>query len=98
MKKILAMVGAVGLSAGIALISAMPASAAGGCQRLDTEVWASNYAATMDLNNGCGMLGANTYFSPNPGIEHYSGWQYSTTNYVESKHLATMIRGYHSGS
>lgn len=98
MKKIFAAAGTLALGGGLALGAVAPASASAGCVRLDGNVWSSHYAYTVDSNGLCGTLGANTYYSPNPGIEHYSGWVYSASNYVESRHLATMIYGYHSGS
>ncbi|HEY4752352.1 MAG TPA: hypothetical protein VIH37_03640 [Candidatus Limnocylindrales bacterium] len=93
----MAVVATLALAGGLAIAAGAPASAAG-CVRGDGDVFSSNYAYTLDANGMCGTLGANTYYSPMPGIEAYSGWVYSSTNYVESRHIATMIYGYHSGS
>jgi len=97
LRKSMAVIGALAIAGGLAVAAGAPASAAG-CVRADGNVYSSNYAYTMDANGACGTLGANTYYSPTPGIETYSGWVYSAGNYVESRHMATMIYGYHSGS
>lgn len=97
MKKSMAVLGTLALAGGLAIAAGAPASAAG-CSRADGNAWAANYAYTVDANGSCGTLGANTYYSPTPGVEVYSGWVYSSTNYVESRHIATMIAGLHSGS
>ena len=96
-RKAVAVGGTLALAGGPAIAAGAPASAAG-CVRGDGNAFASNYAYTLDANGLCGTLGANTYYSPTPGIEVYSGWVYSSSNYLESRHIATMIYGYHSGS
>lgn len=98
MKKILAMAGTLALAGGLAFGVVAPASAATACKVGGGDSVSGNYAWTTDANGYCGKLGAQTYFSPSPGIEHLSTMLYSNTNYVSSYHLAYIMYGIHFGA
>lgn len=98
MKKIIAAVGTLALAGGLAIAVGAPASAGAGCVPGIGANVTYNYSFTTDSNGLCGQIGASTYFSPSPGIEQYSSWRYSTTAYVESYRLATMIYNFHRWS